>query len=183
MDPTTAPASTDPPSFTRILDNTPVTGAKIACVTLSVSISTRGSPTLTASPARLNHRPIDNLTPAFAIWGTRISITIEPLNLMGQIATGATRCGSDPELRSNLGSACFTTEDSETTQLRLDERPLNRAGVACGLGHELRARQFPWARSSVLRNLWGRSSRFSAPDRRNCQDYEDNHLPHRLHIL
>jgi hypothetical protein len=63
--------------FTRIFDSTPVTGARILWVTLSVSISTKGSSIVTASPALLNHRPIDNLGPAFAIVGTRISVVMD----------------------------------------------------------------------------------------------------------
>jgi hypothetical protein len=42
MIPSTALGSTEAPSFTRIWDKTPVTGACISCVTLSVSISTKG---------------------------------------------------------------------------------------------------------------------------------------------
>ncbi len=55
----------------------PVTGAWISCVKLSVSISTTGSPMLTGSPTRLNHRPTYNFeTPA--IFGTFISVAIIP---------------------------------------------------------------------------------------------------------
>jgi len=76
MLPTIVPASTEPPSITAILDKTPVTGDRISCVTLSVSISTKGSSALMGSPTRLNHRPMYKAIPAFSIIGTRISVTI-----------------------------------------------------------------------------------------------------------
>ena len=64
MLPTTVPASTEPPSLTAMHDKTPVTGDRISCVTLSVSISTKGSSALTGSPTRLNHRPMYKVDPA-----------------------------------------------------------------------------------------------------------------------
>src|SRR5437899_11045273 len=56
----------------------PVAGAWISCVKLYISISTTGSPTLTESPTRLNHRPTDNFE-APAIFGTFISVPIASL--------------------------------------------------------------------------------------------------------
>jgi len=72
--PTTVLGSTVSPSFAKTLDSSPVTGVRISWVTLSVSISTSGSYTVTGSPTRLNHRPIDSLLPALGIVGTFISV-------------------------------------------------------------------------------------------------------------
>ena len=63
-----------PRLFSNIVDRTPVTGAWISCVCLSVLISTSGSPRVTGSPVRLNHRPIDRLAPVFAVTGALISV-------------------------------------------------------------------------------------------------------------
>src|SRR5271167_4438443 len=81
MMPTMVPGSTVAPSFADMFDSTPVTGERISCVTLSVSISTNGSSKLTGSPGRLNHLPIDNLTPALTNAGTRIFVSMESILL------------------------------------------------------------------------------------------------------
>jgi hypothetical protein len=71
--PSPLPRSTDPPSLTGISDNMPVAEARISWVTLSASISTKGSSRLIGSPARLNHLPTDSLMSDFRAVGTRIS--------------------------------------------------------------------------------------------------------------
>src|SRR5262245_16402943 len=55
--PSTAPTATVLPCGTLISDSTPALGAGTSTVTLSVSSSTRGSSTATASPGFLNHCP------------------------------------------------------------------------------------------------------------------------------
>src|SRR5262249_12077423 len=54
--PSSAPGATVSPSLTRISESTPAAGAGTSIVTLSVSSSTTGSSTATASPACLNQR-------------------------------------------------------------------------------------------------------------------------------
>jgi len=53
-----------------------------------------GSSKLTGSPARLNHRPIDSLTPAFAIVGTCIVVVMKPI-LWGRMQTASLRLVPD----------------------------------------------------------------------------------------
>jgi hypothetical protein len=57
MDPSTEPTATLEPSGTLISARTPAMGAGTSKVTLSVSSSSSGSSTLTASPGFLNHCP------------------------------------------------------------------------------------------------------------------------------
>src|SRR5581483_6111891 len=57
IDPSTEPTATVAPCGTLISASTPAAGAGTSSVTLSVSSSTRGSSTLTASPGFLNHWP------------------------------------------------------------------------------------------------------------------------------
>jgi hypothetical protein len=72
--PSSAPTATVSPSFTAISDNTPLAGAGTSIVTLSVSSSTRGSSTATASPGFLNHFPIVASVTDSPRVGTRISV-------------------------------------------------------------------------------------------------------------
>src|SRR4029079_5672842 len=71
--PSSAPTATVSPFFTATSDNTPAAGAGTSSVTLSVSSSTNGSSTATASPGCLNHFPtVASVTDSPRV-GTRMS--------------------------------------------------------------------------------------------------------------
>src|SRR4051812_585076 len=71
--PSSAPTATVSPSLAATSDNTPAAGAGTSIVTLSVSSSTNGSSTATASPGFLNHLPmVASVTDSPSV-GTRIS--------------------------------------------------------------------------------------------------------------
>src|SRR5258707_14805227 len=72
--PSNAPTATVSPSLAAISLNVPAEGAGTSMVTLSVSSSTRGSSTATASPAFLNQRPMVSSSTDSPIEGTRISV-------------------------------------------------------------------------------------------------------------
>src|SRR5246127_3137696 len=72
--PSSAPTATVSPSLAAISPSTPAEGAGTSIVTLSVSSSTKGSSTATASPAFLNQRPmVASVTDSPSV-GTRISV-------------------------------------------------------------------------------------------------------------
>src|SRR5713226_6367272 len=72
--PSNAPTATVSPSLAMISPSVPADGAGTSIVTLSVSSSTRGSSTATASPAFLNQRPmVASVTDSPSV-GTRISV-------------------------------------------------------------------------------------------------------------
>src|SRR6478735_10119450 len=72
--PSSAPTATVSPSFAVISPSVPADGAGTSIVTLSVSSSTSGSSTATASPAFLNQRPmVASVTDSPSV-GTRISV-------------------------------------------------------------------------------------------------------------
>src|ERR1700730_2256232 len=74
--PNRAPTATVSPSFAEISPSTPADGAGTSIVTLSVSSSTNGSSTATASPAFLNQRPmVASVTDSPSV-GTRISVMV-----------------------------------------------------------------------------------------------------------
>src|SRR5690348_2866862 len=74
--PSRAPTATVSPSLAAISPSTPADGAGTSIVTLSVSSSTSGSSTATASPAFLNQRPmVASVTDSPSV-GTRISVMI-----------------------------------------------------------------------------------------------------------
>src|SRR5690242_4531346 len=76
--PSSAPTATVSPSLAEISPSTPADGAGTSIVTLSVSSSTSGSSTATASPAFLNQRPmVASVTDSPSV-GTRISVMIFP---------------------------------------------------------------------------------------------------------
>ena len=77
--PSTAPTATVAPSLTRISESTPATLAFTSSVVLSVSISTKGSSTVTASPAFLSHfATVASVTDSPSA-GTLISVAMAPL--------------------------------------------------------------------------------------------------------
>src|SRR5882672_8388937 len=82
--PSKAPTATVWPSLATISPSVPAEGAGTSIVTLSVSSSTNGSSTATASPAFLNHRPmVASVTDSPSV-GTRISVMVSfPDNLCG----------------------------------------------------------------------------------------------------
>src|SRR6478609_939093 len=74
--PSSAPTATVSPSLAVISPSTPADGAGTSMVTLSVSSSTKGSSTATASPAFLNQRPmVASVTDSPSV-GTRISVMV-----------------------------------------------------------------------------------------------------------
>src|SRR6185436_2830783 len=74
--PSSAPTATVSPSLAAISPSTPAEGAGTSMVTLSVSSSTNGSSTATASPAFLNQRPmVASVTDSPSV-GTRISVMV-----------------------------------------------------------------------------------------------------------
>jgi hypothetical protein len=74
--PSSAPTATVSPSLAAISPSTPADGAGTSMVTLSVSSSTNGSSTATASPAFLNQRPmVASVTDSPSV-GTRISVIV-----------------------------------------------------------------------------------------------------------
>src|SRR4051812_49514341 len=77
--PSRAPTATVSPSLATISPSVPADGAGTSMVTLSVSNSTRGSSTATASPAFLNQRPmVASVTDSPSV-GTRISVMVDSL--------------------------------------------------------------------------------------------------------
>src|SRR3954464_5076007 len=74
--PSSAPTATVVPSAATISLSVPADGAGTSMVTLSVSSSTKGSSTATASPAFLNQRPmVASVTDSPSV-GTRISVMV-----------------------------------------------------------------------------------------------------------
>src|ERR1700691_5006161 len=74
--PSKAPTATVSPSLAAISPSVPADGAGTSMVTLSVSSSTNGSSTATASPAFLNQRPmVASVTDSPSV-GTRISVMV-----------------------------------------------------------------------------------------------------------
>src|SRR5581483_8556689 len=74
--PSSAPTATVVPSAAIISLSVPADGAGTSMVTLSVSSSTKGSSTATASPAFLNQRPmVASVTDSPSV-GTRISVMV-----------------------------------------------------------------------------------------------------------
>src|SRR6201996_3104427 len=93
--PSSAPTATVSPSLAAISPSVPAEGAGTSIVTLSVSSSTSGSSTATASPAFLNQRPmVASVTDSPSV-GTRISVMVRFLNNL---------CGHKP-LRSSSAKA------------------------------------------------------------------------------
>src|SRR5256714_3956127 len=89
--PSNAPTATVSPSLAAISPSVPADGAGTSMVTLSVSSSTSGSSTATASPAFLNQRPmVASVTDSPRV-GTRISVMVCFLKNL---------CGHEPELSS-----------------------------------------------------------------------------------
>src|SRR3984957_5476044 len=78
--PSNAPTATVSPSLAAISPRVPADGAGTSMVTLSVSSSTSGSSTATASPAFLNQRPIVASVTDSPSVGTRISVMVCFLN-------------------------------------------------------------------------------------------------------
>src|SRR5271169_4414003 len=72
--PSNAPTATVSPSLATISPSVPAEGAGTSMVTLSVSSSTNGSSTATASPAFLNQRPMVASVTDSPSAGTRISV-------------------------------------------------------------------------------------------------------------
>src|SRR5882724_1177338 len=90
--PSSAPTATVSPSLAAISLSVPADGAGTSMVTLSVSSSTNGSSTATASPAFLNQRPmVASVTDSPSV-GTRISVMACFLNNL---------CGHIPWLSSS----------------------------------------------------------------------------------
>src|SRR4051812_6819879 len=95
--PSNAPTATVSPSLATISPSVPADGAGTSMVTLSVSSSTSGSSTATASPAFLNQRPmVASVTDSPSV-GTRISVMVFPLSRHGQARPG------HPRLNPQLG--------------------------------------------------------------------------------
>src|SRR4051794_33809792 len=84
--PSSAPTATVSPSLATISPSVPADGAGTSMVTLSVSSSTKGSSTATASPAFLNQRPIVASVTDSPSVGTRISVMICFLDVYAVIA-------------------------------------------------------------------------------------------------
>src|SRR6266850_2213465 len=74
--PSKAPTATVSPSLALISPSVPADGAGTSMVTLSVSSSTSGSSTATASPGFLNQRPIVASVTDSPSVGTRISVIV-----------------------------------------------------------------------------------------------------------
>src|SRR5436853_1960295 len=84
--PSKAPTATVSPSLATISPSVPADGAGTSIVTLSVSSSTNGSSTATASPAFLNQRPIVASVTDSPSVGTRISVMICFLDVYAVVA-------------------------------------------------------------------------------------------------
>src|SRR5437899_8869558 len=78
--PSNAPTATVSPSLATMSPSVPADGAGTSMVTLSVSSSTSGSSTATASPAFLNQRPIVASVTDLPSVGTRMSVMSVFLN-------------------------------------------------------------------------------------------------------
>ena len=82
--PSSAPTATVSPSLAEISDKTPAAGAGTSSVTLSVSNSTTGSSTATASPGCLNHLPtVASVTDSPRV-GTRMSVITISSRVVGR---------------------------------------------------------------------------------------------------
>src|SRR5436853_5919794 len=92
--PSNAPTATVSPSLATMSPSVPAEGAGTSIVTLSVSSSTRGSSTATASPAFLNQRPmVASVTDSPSV-GTRISVIVRFLLRHGRACPGHPRLKS-----------------------------------------------------------------------------------------
>src|SRR6476646_9630935 len=105
--PSSAPTATVSPSLAEISPSVPAEGAGTSIVTLSVSSSTSGSSTATASPAFLNQRPmVASVTDSPSV-GTRISVMVFflkwPLTVIIRDGGRSTRAFSVP-IESERGS-------------------------------------------------------------------------------
>src|SRR5450755_1597188 len=79
--PRIAPTPTVSPFLAAISPSTPAAGAGTSSVTLSVSNSTNGSSTATASPGCLNHLPtVASVTDSPRV-GTRMSVIVQPFQI------------------------------------------------------------------------------------------------------
>src|SRR5690348_3946776 len=105
--PSSAPTATVSPSLAMISPSVPADGAGTSIVTLSVSSSTSGSSTATASPAFLNQRPMVVSVSDSPSVGTRISIMVYflkwPLTVIIRDGGRSTRAFSVP-IESERGS-------------------------------------------------------------------------------
>src|SRR4051812_43011993 len=101
--PSSAPTATVSPSLAAISPSTPADGAGTSMVTLSVSSSTSGSSTATASPAFLNQRPIVASVTDSPSVGTRISVMVCFPQLLprSSSAEAVLRDGSDLKMKSS----------------------------------------------------------------------------------
>src|SRR5581483_4472592 len=97
MTPTTAPTGATSPSRTRISLITPASVAGTSIETLSVSISNRLSPGLTASPADLNHFVILPSATVSPSCGIKMSMAYP-----GCVATTLPKCIACPKIPSGL---------------------------------------------------------------------------------
>src|SRR5258708_6469465 len=87
--PSKAPTATVSPSLATISPSVPAEGAGTSMVTLSVSSSTSGSSTATASPAFLNQRPmVASVTDSPSV-GTRISVIVSSLSTLSSSSAKA----------------------------------------------------------------------------------------------
>src|SRR3954462_8938237 len=110
--PSSAPTATVSPSLATISPSVPADGAGTSIVTLSVSSSTNGSSTATASPAFLNQRPIVASVTDSPSVGTRISVMICFLDVYAVVAGEGgrsrnprwccERCCVEPKRRARL---------------------------------------------------------------------------------
>src|SRR5688572_7724847 len=102
MEPSTAPGATVSPSFARMSPRVPLAGALTSRVTLSVSSSRTGSSALTASPGFLNQRPIVASETDSPRVGTRISVAMIVLSLLGRRCPWKRKGASQPSGREGL---------------------------------------------------------------------------------
>src|SRR5229473_5419112 len=102
--PSSAPTATVSPSLAAISPSVPADGAGTSMVTLSVSSSTSGSSTATASPAFLNQRPmVASVTDSPSV-GTRISVIVCFLKypVWSSSATGSRFSEPDDKLQRTI---------------------------------------------------------------------------------
>src|SRR3978361_2321398 len=90
--PSNAPTATVSPSLATISPSVPADGAGTSIVTLSVSSSTSGSSTATASPAFLNHLPIVASVTDSPRVGTRISVIVVSSRVAGEVSRPSRIC-------------------------------------------------------------------------------------------
>ena len=175
--PSSAPTATVSPSLAAISPSTPADGAGTSMVTLSVSSSTSGSSTATASPAFLNQRPmVASVTDSPSV-GTRISVMVFFLNnlavsnskaVIARLARDCARAGDpvrrggrdriqrrgvlDAPLARGMTNGDFLVQRLIQHRLELRLVLRHQTGGGCGRGGAARVTRTPVRRMDLVQH-------------------------------